>query len=184
MRTMDHPHIIKLFEVYEDESKYHYVTEFCRGGELLDYIEKHEYLSEKTAIHFAKQILHALCYCHRRNIVHRDLKPENLLLDAESDTANIKLIDFGLSDVINDTKHIMTLYGTPFYTAPEIMKNRYSVKSDVWSCGCILYVMLSGSLPFFERENSKLYKKVLRGKFNLSEGRWEEISASAKDLIR
>lgn len=183
-RTMDHPHIIKLFEIYEDESKYQFVTEFCKGGELLDYIEKNEYLSEKTAIHFTKQILHALCYCHRRDVVHRDLKPENILLDTESDMANLKLIDFGLSDVIDDARHINQLYGTPFYTAPEIMKNRYSEKSDIWSCGCIIYVMLSGNLPFYDRESIKLQKQVVRGKFDMSEGRWQEISAVAKDLIK
>jgi calcium-dependent protein kinase len=145
---MDHPNILKLYEVFEDQKFIHLVTELCQGGELFDYILEKRKFSEKTAAHFMKQLFQAIAYCHRKGIVHRDLKPENLLLEQHSETASIKVIDFGTSALIDPKKVLSQKLGTPYYTAPEVLKSNYNEKCDVWSCGVIMYIMLCGYPPF------------------------------------
>lgn len=130
---MDHPNIIKIYEVYEDDKHIHLVTELCTGGELFDYILEKKRFSEKIAAHFLKQLFQAIVYCHHKGIVHRDLKPENLLLEKHANTANLKVIDFGTSALIDPNKKLKQKLGTPYYTAPEIIKSKYNEKVDVWS---------------------------------------------------
>jgi calcium-dependent protein kinase len=122
-------------------------------------------------------------YCHKQNIVHRDLKPENILLEANKDFDQIKIIDFGTSLVFDPTKHLEEKLGTPYYIAPEVLNKRYNQKCDIWSCGVITYIILSGSPPFNGSSDQDIMKKVKIGKFSFSDPCWSAMSDKAKDFI-
>lgn len=146
LKEFDHPNIVKLYEAYLDKKRYFLVTELCTGGELFDQIIKKPYYSERDAALVLKQVLMAVAYCHSKNIVHRDLKPENLLLQAEGAGSGsvIKVIDFGTSMKYDPSKKMKQTYGTPYYIAPEVLEGNYDNKCDIWSCGVIMYILLSG----------------------------------------
>lgn len=183
LKNTDHPNIIRLYEFYEDEKHYHLVTEYVAGGELFDYIIKSKMLSESIAANFLKQILSAVAYCHQKSIVHRDLKPENLLLDRESPDATVKVIDFGTSAIFEETKQLTQKYGTAYYIAPEVLRRDYNEKCDIWSCGVILYIFLSGRPPFGGKNDKDILTKVQQG--NVPWGpEWDKISPEAKRLIK
>lgn len=182
LRATDHPNIVKLFEFYEDEKYYHLVTEHIAGGELFDYIVKSKMLSEPMAAHFMRQILRAVAYCHSLNIVHRDLKPENLLLDKAGADATVKVIDFGTSTV-KSSDALSQRYGTAYYIAPEVLQKNYNEKCDVWSCGVILYILLSGKPPFYGREDRDILRRVQKGEYSFKGREWNRVSVAAKKLI-
>ena len=132
LKIMDHPNIIKLYEVYEDDTYFHLVTEYLEGGELFDYIIKNKKLSEPVVAHFMQQLLSGISYCHDNNVVHRDIKPENLLLSNDGPDGILKIIDFGTSIFFNDSEKLSQKRGNPFYIAPEILgKNGYNEKCDI-----------------------------------------------------
>lgn len=147
LRQLDHPNIIKLYEIYQDTNHIYMVTEFLGGGELFDVLVKKRCLSENIAAKVIKQILQAVNYCHNKKIVHRDLKPENLMLESD-DFMNIKVIDFGLSRIFSNEKKMCQRLGTPYYIAPEVLKKKYDERCDIWSIGVIMHVLLSGTPPF------------------------------------
>lgn len=131
LKKLDHPNIIKVFEVYQDERYLNIVTELCTGGELFDRIKELDYFSENQAAKYLFDITSAIKYCHEVGIVHRDLKPENLLLENTSTIARLKLIDFGTSQEF-DRKHKMKKFiGTSYYVAPEVINGSYDEKCDV-----------------------------------------------------
>lgn len=146
LSKLDHPNILKLYEVFTDDKRYYLVTELCKGGELFDEILNKGYFSEKEAALIIQQILQAVSYCHNLKIVHRDLKPENVLIDKEQGNC-IKIIDFGTSIKHND-QVLTNTHGTSYYIAPEVLLKKYNEKCDVWSIGVILYILLSGKPPF------------------------------------
>ncbi|KAJ2979762.1 hypothetical protein NUW58_g7121 [Xylaria curta] len=149
------------------------------GGELFDYIVSHGKLDEQQARRFFQQMICAVEYCHRHKVVHRDLKPENLLLD---DQLNVKIADFGLSNIMTDGNFLKTSCGSPNYAAPEVISGKLYAgpEVDVWSCGVILYVLLVGRLPFDDDHIPSLFAKIQRGLFNIPQ--W--IKSEAADLIR
>ena len=153
--------------------------EYIAGGELFQYINNKRRLAEREAIKFFQQLIAGLEYIHKLNISHRDLKPENLLLD---DRKTIKIVDFGLSNLIENGELLKTPCGSPCYAAPEMISGkRYSgFTSDLWSVGIILFVMLCGFLPFDEDNNNLLYKKIINGHYEIP----LYVSDKAKDLIR
>lgn len=114
-----------------------------------------------------KQILSAVVYCHANKVVHRDLKPENLLLESDEPNAKLKVIDFGVSQVFDKTKKMTTKIGTPYYIAPEVLNKSYTEKCDVWSCGVILYVLLSGSQPFAGNKEFEVCQKIKKGVYTI-----------------
>jgi calcium-dependent protein kinase len=148
LQSLDHPNILKIVEVVEDDTNFHLVSELCTGGELFDRIIEQHSFSEEIAATYMGQLLSAVAYCHGHNIVHRDLKPENLLLENSSPNALLKVIDFGTSCKLNPGDSMKSITGTvtltqPYYIAPEILTDRqYDQKCDIWSCGVILYVLL------------------------------------------
>ncbi|QDS72316.1 hypothetical protein FKW77_007552 [Venturia effusa] len=163
LQLLRHPHIIKLYTVITTPNEIIMVLEYA-GGELFDYIVQHGRMSEVKARRFFQQIVCAVEYCHRHKIVHRDLKPENLLLD---ENLNVKIADFGLSNIMTDGNFLKTSCGSPNYAAPEVISGKLYAgpEVDVWSCGVILYVLLCGRLPFDDEYIPALFKKIAQGQF-------------------
>ena len=158
----DHPNIIKLYETFEDKKNLYFIMEECSGGELFQRLAmnamENKLYTEKVAASLMKQILEAVNYLHFHGVSHRDLKPENILLSSMDENSQLKLIDFGLSQVLKTMEDIMKgEVGTLYYMAPEVILGNYDEKCDVWSCGVILYIMLSGNPPFFSK-NEKILK--------------------------
>lgn len=178
LRLLRHPHIIKLYDVIKSKDEIIMVIEFA-GKELFDYIVQRGRMSEDEARRFFQQIISAVDYCHRHKIVHRDLKPENLLLD---DNLNVKIADFGLSNIMTDGNFLKTSCGSPNYAAPEVISGKLYAgpEVDVWSCGVILYVMLCGRLPFDDEFIPNLFKKISNGVYTIP----PDLSPGAKNLLK
>ncbi|XP_009625279.1 SNF1-related protein kinase catalytic subunit alpha KIN10-like isoform X1 [Nicotiana tabacum] len=159
LRLFMHPHIIRLYEVVETPSDIYVVMEYVKSGELFDYIVEKGRLQEDEARKFFQQIISGVEYCHRNMVVHRDLKPENLLLDSKW---NVKIADFGLSNIMRDGHFLKTSCGSPNYAAPEVISGKLYAgpEVDVWSCGVILYALLCGTLPFDDENIPNLFKKI------------------------
>ena len=196
MSKCDHPSIIKLYEIYEDERHIDLVMEECTGGELFDRIlsriESGNLYSEKQAANIFKQMMSAICYCHSQGISHRDLKPENILFLTKDEDSPIKVIDFGLSKIFGDNnikkkqikKNMQTRVGTAYYVSPEVLKGDYDEKCDIWSAGVILYILLSGDPPFNGENDNDIYRAISKKKYSFPDKEWKNISDDAKDLIK
>lgn len=177
LRLLRHPHIIKLYDVIKSKDEIIMVIEYA-GKELFDYIVQRGKMPEDEGRRFFQQIIAAVEYCHRHKIVHRDLKPENLLLD---DKLNVKIADFGLSNIMTDGNFLKTSCGSPNYAAPEVISGKLYAgpEVDVWSSGVILYVMLCGRLPFDDEFIPALFKKISNGVYTLP----NYLSSGAKHLL-
>jgi len=173
-----HPHIIRLYEVIETPTDVFLVMEYGSGGELFDYIVSKGRLHEDEARQFFQHIISGVAYCHEHAVVHRDLKPENLLLSGDY---NVKVADFGLSNLMCDGEFLRTSCGSPNYAAPEVISGQLYAgpEVDIWSCGVILYALLCGSLPFDDESIPKLFKKIKNGVYPMP----SHLSELSRDLI-
>ncbi|ANB13774.1 protein kinase HSL1 [Sugiyamaella lignohabitans] len=178
MKLIEHPNVMALYDVWENKGELYLVLEYVEGGELFDYLIKKGRLDEREAVNYFRQIIYGVDYCHKFNICHRDLKPENLLLDKNR---NIKIADFGMAALETSDRMLETSCGSPHYASPEIVagKNYHGAPSDIWSCGVILFALLTGHLPFDDDNIRKLLLKVQTGKFIMP----SDISSEAQDLI-
>ncbi|KAG2221061.1 hypothetical protein INT45_009719 [Circinella minor] len=181
MKLIHHPNIMSLIDVIDDDHSpdLHLVLEYVEGGELFEYLVSKGKLSENEARHHFQQMILGLDYCHHYLICHRDLKPENLLLDNNN---NIKIADFGMASLQPTGSLLETSCGSPHYASPEIVAGMpyNGDASDIWSCGVILYALLTGHLPFDDDNIRQLLKKVKSGKYSMP----DNISRNAQDLIR
>ncbi|CAD8060675.1 unnamed protein product [Paramecium primaurelia] len=183
LKNLDHPNIVKLCELFQDEKCYYLITEYLYGGELFDRIQKAKTFSERDAANIMKQILSAVAYCHTKQIVHRDLKPENIIFTSTDDDAQLKIIDFGTSRRFEQDKKMTKRLGTPYYIAPEVLLKKYNEKCDVWSCGVILYILLAGYPPFYGKKDIDIYQKIVKANVPFYTEEWSKVSDQAKSLI-
>ena len=179
LKLVRHPNVISLYEIIETPKQLYLIMEYACGGELFNYIVARTRLKESQACLFLQQLLSGVEYLQRLGVVHRDLKPENLLLDENN---NLKIVDFGLSNLYKSEELLKTACGSPCYAAPEMIagKRYHGSRVDVWSCGVVLFAMLCGYLPFEDPNTSSLYKKILGGEYRC--GAW--VSAEAQDILK
>eukprot|EP01114_Cavostelium_apophysatum_P019936 TRINITY_DN6557_c0_g1_i1.p1 TRINITY_DN6557_c0_g1~~TRINITY_DN6557_c0_g1_i1.p1 ORF type:complete len:611 (-),score=181.84 TRINITY_DN6557_c0_g1_i1:474-2306(-) len=178
MKVLEHQHVLRLYDVYETSKYLFLVLEFVEGGELFDYLVKKGRLDPLEALTLFQQIIGGIDYCHRHHICHRDLKPENLLLDTDR---HIKIADFGMASLMRKGSLLQTSCGSPHYASPEVvMGSKYNGQAaDIWSCGVILFALLTGKLPFDDDNIRRLLSKVKSGVFSMPQFLHKDV----KDLI-
>ena len=186
LRKLDHPNILKITDFYALKNEYNIITEYCQEGELFDEIKANAPYNEVMAAWYMSQILSAVCYCHNMNILHRDLKPENILIvkRLKNGFHPIKIIDFGTAKVFKKEKSEHLLIGSAYYIAPEVLSRNYTELCDLWSCGVIMYILLTGRPPFNGINEEEIMKKIKEGEYDMSRYPWGVISDDAKDLIK
>ncbi|XP_052420393.1 peripheral plasma membrane protein CASK isoform X14 [Carassius gibelio] len=186
---LKHPHIVELLETYSSDGMLYMVFEFMDGADLCFEIVKRAdagfVYSEAVASHYMRQILEALRYCHDNNIIHRDVKPHCVLLASKENSAPVKLGGFGVAIQLGESGLVAGgRVGTPHFMAPEVVKREpYGKPVDVWGCGVILFILLSGCLPFYGTRE-RLFEAIIKGKYKMNPRQWGQISESAKDLVR
>ncbi|KAK9322662.1 kinase-like domain-containing protein [Lipomyces orientalis] len=201
LMRLNHPHIVKLKELFEDRSNVYLVMEYVAGGDLMDYITKHGAMKDNIARTVVKQVLQAVAYVHSAGISHRDIKPDNILVVSEDEPdgkpIQIKVSDFGLAKISESGTFLKTFCGTLAYLAPEVIKARdsssrahpertstyYSNKVDMWSIGCMVYVLLTGYLPFNGSTQEQLCNQIMAGEYSQQPLDEAKVSADAKSFI-
>ena len=186
LRSMDHPGVLKIFEFYSNKESYSIVTELCPGGELFQQIIDKGPFNEKYTAYIMYQLFSAVNYCHKMHIIHRDLKPENILIVNKDKDGypTIKVCDFGTSKIFEKGAVQRKLVGSSYYIAPEVLKKSYNEKCDVWSCGVIMYILLSARPPFGGQDDNDIMERVATGIYDLESPPFDKLSSSALDLIR
>ena len=185
LRSLNHPNIVKLCEVYEDDLYVHLVLEYLAGGELFHLSKKKVLYTEQEVLKIIKPVMEALRYLHSKNIVHRDIKPGNLMFCKPESTSTTKIIDFGLATVVNPKVPERLRCGSPGYIAPEVLNSLgYGSKADVFSMGIILYNLLSGAHPFYSRNPKEMLERNKKGDVTFMEPKWALISPAACNLLK
>ena len=186
LRSMDHPSVLKIFEFYSNRKSYSIITELCTGGELFQQIIDKGPFNEKYTAFVMYQLFSAVNYCHKMHIVHRDLKPENILIISKDKDGypTIKVCDFGTSKIFEKGKIERKLVGSSYYIAPEVLKKKYNEKCDLWSCGVIMYILLSARPPFPGEDDNEIMERVIIGEYDLESPPFNKLSKNALDLIK
>ncbi|GJP71989.1 hypothetical protein CLOP_g2767 [Closterium sp. NIES-67] len=190
-----HPGIVDMNAAFEDPGAIHIVMQLCRHGDLFDYIKTRTRLSEATAACILSQLLQALQHCHTMGVIHRDVKPENVLIygkggggagegRGDAEKLLVKLGDFGVATRFSQGLPCTDAVGTAMYMAPELLRGCYGPPADIWSAGVVLYVMLSGALPFFACKSRSLCDAILHGPVRMEGPRWDGVSEAAKAVVR
>lgn len=184
LQSLDHPHVVKYYESYENSNYFYIVMEYCPGGDLFDLLTvkaKNKVLAESLVAEIMSDVLHAIAHCHANNIAHRDIKADNVMVGEDG---QIKLIDFGLSKKNQTARTKMKdMVGTPYYIAPEVLKGKYVAKCDLWSAGVLLYILLSGYIPFNGESATEVYEAILDGHYSMKQKEWKKVSEDGKDLL-
>ena len=182
LMKMDHPNIVKIFEFYNSPTHYYLITEYCEGGCLFDLIIKNGPFTEIQASYIMHQLFSVVNYCHKMKIIHRDLKPENILINKnDNGFVKIKICDFGTSLCFKRGDIQDKIVGSIYYIAPEVLKKKYNSKCDLWSCGVIMYILLTGVPPFGGGNNQTIIKKILNGQYDVT--RLKKRCRACIDLI-
>mmetsp|Transcript_5846 Transcript_5846/g.18319 ORF Transcript_5846/g.18319 Transcript_5846/m.18319 type:complete len:415 (+) Transcript_5846:1539-2783(+) len=188
-RINSHPNICHIHDCYFCKNRFHMILDLCSGGMLFDRIQKRLHYTEEDARYAFAQMNEAVGHCHCHAVVHRDVKPENVMYVEPEGTPHgdkLKLCDFGLSTIFHG-HDLRRKVGTPGYDAPEILtadaEHRYGPEVDMWSLGCVLYVMLSGFMPFYGNSMSEVRAKTCRAEFPTDDAEWKAMSDDAKALI-
>lgn len=185
LRMLDHPHIIKLYNTFEDPRNFYLITELCEGGDLFDRIEDVGFLTEVQIAIIMQQALDAICYMHEMHLTHRDIKPENFLFLSRQpiEDNTLKLIDFGMASAFSDKRPLTSQLGTTYYVAPEVLAGSYNQAVDLWSCGVVMYLFLVGYPPFGGSTDEAILKRVRKGEVNFKDYDWKDVSGDAMELI-
>ena len=187
LKKLNHPNIVKIYSFYCNDKYYQIITEFCKKGELYQYIKKS--FSEKQLAIIFYQILSGLAYLHDKKVIHRNIKPKNIMvLEKEEDINSkeeylwIKIIDFHTGEIFHNNKKKSSIDNS-YYTPPEALENNYSEKSDIWSVGIILYLGLTGKIPFDGKTNDEIYNKIKNSPYNDLDPRFMAHSSEVRDLL-
>jgi calcium-dependent protein kinase len=185
LSTMDHPNIVKLYEVYERPERCHLVMEICHGKELYDRIVEKGRLSEQQSAVVMQQLLRAVAYMHSHGVCHRDLKPENIMFQSNAPVEDntVKVIDFGYAARFVPGERMTRKVGTPDYIDPELVDGSYTESCDIWASGVVLYIMLSGSPPFYGKNTKAVLAMVRAAKYSFDLSAFKKVSAGAKGMI-
>lgn len=182
LKRVDHPSIVNLLEIYREENTLYLVMEYIQGKELFEYIVEQESLKESDAAFIIKQLIKCIYYLNTKKIAHRDLKLENIMIDPFN--KKIKLIDFGFSWYYSEEQKMTEKVGTPYYTAPEILKgDGYGPECDMWSIGVIAYILLTGSPPFYDKRPVDIWRKIVKESVRY-ESEWENLSVASQKFVR
>lgn len=184
LKDLDHPNLVKVYDLYQDDECFFIVTDLYSGGDVFDILEDQGPLKEEDAAVVMNNLLGCVNYFHKRNLIHRDLKPENILLDTKRDFSDIKVIDFGLArytECFGD--EMRGLVGSAYYVSPQVIEGDYTNLCDVWSCGVIAYALLSGFAPFDASTDGQVLEMVYDGRYDFEDPEWDHISELAKDFI-
>jgi len=185
MKQVHHKNILKLNEIFEDETQVYIVMELVQGSELFDRVVDKGFYSEKNAKIIINQILSAIAYLHTVGIAHRDLKPENLLCSGDGEDEIVKLADFGLAKMFNGEEELMTSCGTPGYVAPEVLLcESYDKAVDMWGIGIITFILLAGYPPFYADDDTAMFERIMNCDYDFDDECWDNVSDIAKDFIQ
>ncbi|KAI4308201.1 hypothetical protein L6164_031299 [Bauhinia variegata] len=176
--------VVELKGAFEDKQSVHLVMELCAGGELFDRIITKGHYTERAAASLLRTIVQIVHTCHSMGVIHRDLKPENFLLLNKEENSPLKATDFGLSVFYKQGDSFKDIVGSAYYIAPEVLKRKYGPEVDIWSVGVMLYILLSGTPPFWAESEHGIFNAILRGHIDFSSDPWPSISPQAKDLVK
>ena len=186
LKICQHPSIIRLLDVFENQDYIYIVMEYLKGGDLFNYLEKRDFtIPENKARDLAHSIATGLFYLHSFGIAHRDLKPENILMTDDSDEATPKLVDFGLSKIVGPSEKCNDPFGTLSYVAPEVLLQKpYDKSVDLWSLGVIIYLLLSGTLPFDDDDDREIARQTIHDAVDFSYHVWKKVGSDIKKMIK
>ena len=186
LKKLNHPNIMKIYEFYNREHRFYLICELIEGEELFEKIAQTKYFNEEHAAVCMRQILGGINYCHKNGVTHRDIKPENILVEKDDkDGFSLKIIDFGTSSMIKPNENLTKKTGTSFYIAPEVLRGKYNEKCDIWSCGIIMYILLSGGPPFNGTTNNEIFCAILDEPLKFKEKKiWEFLSKESVKIIK
>ncbi|OMJ91758.1 hypothetical protein SteCoe_5659 [Stentor coeruleus] len=182
LQKLNHPNILKFYEYFADEDNYYLVTEMCKGGSLFGRLRKVKFFSEVQAKKIIFQVFEAIEYIHSLGIAHRDLKPENILL-LNDDSFEVKIGDFGNACNFYNISSMKGLFGSAYYLAPEVFKGIYNEKVDIWSCGIMLYALLTGNIPYNPGSSNNIKKQVFESPFQLTKEFSYSFSSELEDFM-
>ena len=187
LRTLDHPNIVKIFEFYSNNDTYNIIMEYCKGGKLYEELRNYAPFDENYTAYVMHQIFSAINYCHKMNIIHRDLKPENILIVSKNKNNSypyIKIGDFGMSKMVEKHSLQNNFAGSIYYVAPEVINKKYNEKCDIWSCGVIMYVLLSKKPPFGGEFEEEIIKNITKGEYDIKSPPFDKLSPNCIDLLK